>query len=172
MSKIDPIISILVAVAKNGVIGAKGDMPWKLSSDLKRFKADTMGKPIVMGRKTFESIGRPLPGRPNIVVTRNSEYMAEGVSVVTSLKAGLELAKAKCGELQVNEICLIGGGQLYKEAFEIANKLYVTHVLAEPEGDTWFPEIDENIWRITQKEDIPAGEKDSAATQYVVYERV
>lgn len=169
---ISPTISIVVAMAKNNVIGAKGGMPWKLSSDLKRFKRDTMGKPIIMGRKTWESIGRPLPGRPNIVVTRNSKYVAEGASVFTSLDAALQYAAQQCETLKVNEICLIGGGQLYKEAIDKANRLYVTHVMAEPDGDTWFPEINSEQWKTVINEAFEADDKDSADTRYTVYDRI
>ena len=165
------IISLVVAIAQNGVIGIDGDLPWRLSSDLKRFKRDTMGKPIIMGRKTWESIGRPLPGRANIVVTRNRDYRAEGAQVVTSLQDALILANTKARCDGVDEVCVIGGGQLYKEAIEKADRLYVTHVLAEPEGDTYFPDIDPSRWRPVSREEFPIGEKDSAATIYVIYER-
>lgn len=168
-----PIISIIVAIAKNNVIGVGGDLPWRLSSDLKRFKRDTMGKPIIMGRKTWESIGRPLPGRPNIVVTRNGAFKAEGADVVTSLGDAITLAKTKLGCMRgIDEICIIGGGQLYNEAIDFADKLYVTHVMAEPEGDTWFPEIKSENWKPIYQESFPAGEKDDVETLYVVYERV
>jgi len=166
------VVSMIVAIAKNGVIGADGGLPWRLSSDLKRFKRDTMGKPIIMGRKTFESIGRALPGRLNIVVTRNPDYRAEGIEVVLSLKDAVTLARirAKCD--RVNEICIIGGGQLYNEGLAMADRLYVTHVMAEPEGDTYFPPIEQSVWRPVSRESFPAGEKDSAETLYVVYERI
>lgn len=167
------MISIVVAIAQNGVIGVAGDLPWKLSSDLKRFKRDTMGKPIIMGRKTWETIGRALPGRPNIVITRNAEYKAEGADVVTSLEEATKLAniRDRCAG-NSGEICIIGGGQLYKEAIGIADKLYVTHVMAEPEGDTWFPEIKASEWQPVSREEFPKGEKDSAETLYVVYQRI
>lgn len=173
---LNPIVSIVVAMAKDNVIGAKGGMPWKLSSDLKRFKRDTMGKPIIMGRKTWESIGRPLPGRPNIVVTRNTNYDAFGARVVSSLEDALNFAREECAKLKVDEICIIGGGQLYKEALAKADRLYVTHVFAEPEGDTWFPQILDSQWYATLKERFVAGEegceKDSADTLYIRYDRI
>lgn len=173
---VKPIISIVVAIAKDNVIGAKGGMPWKLSSDLKRFKRDTMGKPIIMGRKTWESIGRPLPGRPNIVVTRNENYMAVGATIVACLDDAIKYATQECTKLNVGEICLIGGGQLYKEAIEIADRLYVTNVMAAPEGDTWFPQILESQWKSTFEERFKAGEKgcekDSADTHYIIYDRI
>lgn len=167
------ILSLVVAIAENGVIGAKGGMPWKLSSDLKRFKRDTMGKPIVMGRKTFESIGKPLPGRANIVITRQQDFTIEGCDVVGSLDAAIEIANTKIndGGLE-NEICIIGGGELYKQALAQADRLYVTHVLAAPAGDTYFPEILPAEWEPIMQENIPAGEKDSAKTIYAVYNRI
>ena len=163
-------VSIIVAIAENGVIGAKGGMPWRLSTDLKRFKRDTMGKPVIMGRKTFESIGKPLPGRHNIVVTRDANWNAEGVSVAHSLEEALKVAESNAGDPDT-EICIIGGGQLYGEAIGRADRLYVTHVMTEPEGDTYFPEIDQSEWKPVSREAFPAGEKDSADTLYVVYER-
>jgi len=165
-------LSIIVAIAQNGVIGAKGGLPWQLSSDLKRFKRDTMGKPIIMGRKTWESIGRPLPGRANIVVTRNAGFRAEGADVVSSLKDAVTLANVKARCAGIDEICLIGGGQLYSDGLVLADRLYVTHVMAEPEGDTMFPQILPSEWKPVLREEYPAGEKDSADTIYVVYERI
>jgi len=165
-------LSIVVAIAQNGVIGAKGGLPWQLSSDLKRFKRDTMGKPIIMGRKTWESIGRALPGRPNIVVTRQNGYQAKGADVVADLDHAIVLAGNRIVSLGLKpEICIIGGGELYRQAIEIADKLYVTHVMAEPEGDTFFPLIEPSRWTPVHREEIPAGEKDSAETLYVLYER-
>lgn len=165
-------IALVVAVAENGVIGREGGLPWKLSSDLKRFKADTMGKPIVMGRKTYESIGRALPGRLSIVVTRNPGWRAEGVEAVQSLGDALTLATARARCMAgADEICVIGGGEIFAQAFPMATRLYVTHVLAGIEGDTFLPEIDPSIWREVRSEAFPAGEKDSHATRYAIYER-
>jgi dihydrofolate reductase len=165
-------IAIYVAIAENGVIGREGGLPWRLSSDLKRFKADTMGKPIVMGRKTWEGIGRPLPGRLNIVVTRDPAFRAEGAETVRSLEDAIALARAR-GRCMAgaDEICVIGGGEIYRQALPLADRLHVTHVLAEVEGDTRFPDIDSKIWRAVRAFDVPAGEKDSHATRYMVYER-
>ena len=162
-------ILIVVAVAENGVIGADGDMPWRLSSDLKRFKEITLGKPMIMGRKTFDSIGKALPGRTTIVITRDATWQSEGVVLVSSLEKALELA-AQCpgGD---EAISIVGGGQIYALAMEHADELHVTHVDAAPEGDTVFPEIDPKIWNVDSSLDVPAGEKDSASTRYVVYSR-
>ena len=164
-------VSLVVAVARNGVIGRDGGLPWKLSSDLKRFKANTIGRPVVMGRKTYQSIGRPLPGRDNIVVTRDRTFAPEGVYVADSTQNALGLARAKAAEGHVSEVCVIGGGELYRQTIGAADKLVVTFVAAEVEGDTKFPDIDPGTWVEVSSETHPAGEKDSHATRHVVYER-
>ncbi|KQU76291.1 diacylglycerol kinase [Aminobacter sp. DSM 101952] len=165
-------VAIYVAIAENGVIGRDNGLPWKLSSDLKRFKADTMGKPIIMGRKTYESIGKPLPGRLNIVVSRDPAYRVGGAETVQSVEDAITLATAK-GRLKpgVTEICVIGGGEIYRQALPLADRLHVTHVLASPDGDTRFPTIDPAVWTVVRSEELPAGEKDSHATRYTVYEK-
>ncbi|CDX38773.1 dihydrofolate reductase [Mesorhizobium sp. ORS 3359] len=165
-------IAIYVAIAENGVIGREGGLPWRLSTDLKRFKADTMGKPIIMGRKTYEGIGRPLPGRLNIVVTRDKAWRAEGIEVAHSLGDAIALAKVRGRCMAgVEEICVVGGGEIYAQALPLADRLHVTHVLARVDGDAHFPPIDPSIWQVASAEDFPAGEKDSHATRYTVYER-
>jgi dihydrofolate reductase len=122
-------IVIHVAVAENGVIGVEGGLPWKLSTDLRRFKEGTMGRPIVMGRKTYDSIGRPLPGRLNIVVTRDQTWRAEGVETVGSLDDAIALARVRGRCMAgVDEVAIIGGGQIYEQAMSLADKLHVTHV--------------------------------------------
>ena len=165
-------VAIYVAIAENGVIGREGGLPWRLSTDLKRFKADTMGKPIIMGRKTYEGIGRPLPGRLNIVVTRDKAWRAEGIEVAHSLDEAITLAKVR-GRCMAGaeEICVVGGGEIYAQALPLADRLHVTHVLASVDGDAHFPPIDPDVWQIVRAEDFPAGEKDSHATRYTVYER-
>ncbi len=164
-------VTLVVAVARNGVIGRDGGLPWKLSSDLKRFKANTIGRPVIMGRKTFQSIGNPLPGRDNIVVTRDKTFSPEGVFVSESVNEALRLAQQKARDRDVTEICVIGGGELYRQTMGAADKLVVTYVEAEVEGDTKFPAIDPNVWNEISSELHPAGEKDSHATRHVVYER-
>jgi len=166
-------VAIYVAIAENGVIGRDNGLPWRLSSDLKRFKADTMGKPIVMGRKTWESFPkRPLPGRLNIVVTRDRNFQAEGAEVVHSLQDAITLATARGRCMPgANDICVIGGGEIYRQALPLADRLHVTHVMASPDGDTRFPEIDPEIWAVESSQDFPSGEKDSHATRYTVYRK-
>jgi dihydrofolate reductase len=163
-------VALIAAVAGNGVIGADNAMPWRLSTDLQRFKRLTLGKPVVMGRRTFESLGKPLAGRLNIVITRQPDFAPEGVSVAASLDTGLALADREAGPS--GEVMVIGGGQLYAEAIGRADRLYITHVDAAPEGDTHFPSIDPAVWRAASREAVPAGEKDSAATEFVVYRRI
>ncbi|RWP05210.1 dihydrofolate reductase, partial [Mesorhizobium sp.] len=122
-------VAIYVAIAENGVIGRDGGLPWRLSTDLKRFRADTMGKPIIMGRKTYEGIGRPLPGRLNIVVTRDKTWRAEGVEAAHSLEAAIQLATERGRRMaDVDEVCVIGGGEIYAQAMLLADRLHVTHV--------------------------------------------
>jgi dihydrofolate reductase len=163
-------LSIIAAVAENGVIGAGNAMPWKLSSDLKRFKSLTMGKPVIMGRKTFASIGKPLPGRPNIVVTRQADFAPTGVTVVQSVYAALVAAEERAAG--GDEIMVIGGGEVYRATIDRADRLYITHVEATPAGDTHFPAIDPAIWRATTAERLPSGPKDSEASTFVIYERI
>ena len=163
---------LIAAIGQNGVIGVEGGLPWRLSSDLKRFKQITMGKPIIMGRKTYESIGKPLPGRLNIVVTRNPEFEAEGVEIVSGIEDGIALAMQHAKINDAYEICVIGGGEIYSKTIDSADRLYITHVHVSPDGDTNFPEIAEDYWQITHMEDIPAGENDVAATRFAVYDRL
>lgn len=164
-------IAIVAAAARNGVIGREGDMPWRLSTDLKRFKALTMGRPLVMGRKTLESFPKLLPGRPHIVVTRNADYRAEGVTVAGSLEAALKEAVRQARELGVGEVFVAGGGEIYRQAMPFADWLHITHIDAEPEGDTTFPAISADDWQAVEALPVPAGERDDHATVYTVYRR-
>ncbi|KZM48497.1 dihydrofolate reductase [Labrenzia sp. OB1] len=167
-----PDIVLIAAVARNGVIGADDDMPWKLSTDLKRFKKLTLGKPVVLGRKTFLSFGgKPLPGRPHIVISRNPGYAPDGAEAATSLKDALERAGALAGQLGVEEIMIIGGGQIYAQAIEIADRLEITEVDTAPEGDTIFPVIDPAVWQETGRTPGERGERDSADFTFVTYRR-
>ena len=166
-------VAIYVAIAENGVIGRDGGLPWRLSTDLKRFKADTMGKPIIMGRKTYEGIGRPLPGRLNIVVTRDKAWRAEGVEVAAFAgrrdHAGDGARRAAWPA--PTRSASSAAARSMRQALPLADRLHVTHVLAAVDGDTHFPPIDPETWRVVSAQDVPAGEKDSHATRYTVYER-
>ena len=160
------MISIIVAASTNNVIGVQGELPWKISDDLKRFKKLTMGKPIVMGRLTWESIGRPLPGRQNIVITRQPGFSAEGCDVVASPAAALDAA----GDAE--EIMIIGGGQIYDLFLPKAGRLYVTRVHTEIEGDAFFPAIDVGSWELVNSEAFAASEANEFAFEFRTYERV
>lgn len=149
-------LAVIVAAAENGVIGRNNALPWHLPEDLRYFKRVTMGKPIVMGRKTFESIGRPLPGRTNIVISRNEHYRAEGVRVVSSLDDALDLAEDIALIDGVDELMVIGGAAIYAEALPRAELLYLTQVHAEVEGDTYLPAIDLEQWREVDRESFSA----------------
>ena len=164
-------ISLVVAVARNNVIGRDGGLPWRLSTDLKRFKALTIGKPVVMGRVCYDSIGKPLANRTNIVITRNRDFAPEGVVVAHSLEDALECAAAESRNLGVDEIAVIGGGVVYREVMDRATVLHVTHIEADIEGDTFFPEIDPAVWEAGPTESVSAGEKDDYPTRFVTYRR-
>ncbi|WP_375703527.1 dihydrofolate reductase [Bartonella sp. AD13SXNS] len=164
-------ICFIAAVAENGVIGREGAMPWHLSTDLQRFKALTLGKPIIMGRKTWDSLGRPLPGRTNIVVTRDYTFNAEGAVVAHSLSQACSLATSVASQNDVKEIFIIGGGEIFQQGLPMADKIFLTEVLASIEGDSFFPVFDKEKWTIVQTQDIPKGDKDSHPTRFVVYER-
>lgn len=162
---------IVVAVAENGVIGRRGQLPWRIPGDLKHFKAVTMGKPLVMGRKTYESIGRPLPGRANIVLTRDQDWRAEGVRVGHSLDEVLRLANEAAQQSGANEIAIIGGHALFEETLPRAAKIELTEVHASPQGDVFFPDYDRAAFRETRREGPLRGENDEYAYSVVTLER-
>lgn len=157
-------LSLIVAMAKNRVIGSNNQMPWHLPADFAYFKKVTLGHPVIMGRKTFESIGRPLPGRRNIVVSRNAAFRAEGVDVMTSLDAAIRACRN-------TETFVIGGATLYAEALPHVDRLFITEVDASPNGDTLFPSLDKNLWREITRERREADEKNLHAMEFVVLER-
>ncbi|MBD8614365.1 dihydrofolate reductase [Pseudomonas putida] len=140
-------LSLIAALAENRVIGIDNSMPWHLPGDFKYFKATTLGKPIIMGRKTWDSLGRPLPGRLNLVVSRQPDLDLPGAEVFASLDAAIERAEAWAHEQGVEEVMLIGGAQLYELGLGRADRLYLTRVALQPDGDAWFPEFDENQWQ-------------------------
>ncbi len=159
------MISIIVAVSTNNVIGVDGELPWRISDDLKRFKALTLGKPVVMGRLTWESIGRPLPGRQNIVITRQSDFRADGCDVVASPAAALALA----GDAE--EIMIIGGSQIYDLFLPKAGCMYLTRIQTEIDGDVFFPSISEADWELVDFESHDAGDGNEFAFDFRTYER-
>lgn len=161
------ILSMVVAHADNRIIGKDNDMPWRLPADLAYFKKTTLGKPIVMGRKTYESIGRPLPGRQNIVISRDETYQAEGVDVVNSV----EQALIKAGD--VEEVMVIGGGAIYTHCLPAAQRLYITHIAATIDGDTQFPVYDTvNDWNKVSSEHYAADDKNAYNLDFSVYHRM
>ena len=165
----EPPVELVVAVAANGVIGAEGDMPWRLSTDLRRFKEITMGGVLVMGRRTFDSIGRPLPGRTTVVVTRDRTWAHEGVHVAHGVEEALDLARTLAGE---DGVFVVGGGEIYRQAMPFVTRAHITTVHAEPAGDTRFEGADGAGWRTLFSERIEAGERDDFATTYTIRERV
>jgi dihydrofolate reductase len=165
-------IVLIVAVAENGVIGASGAIPWRLKTDQQRFKAMTMGNPIVMGRKTFVSFPRrPLPGRTNIVITRDERFRGAGAVVTTSFAAARAVALGDALRRSAAEIAVIGGAEIYAQWMDVADRLEVTEVHARPDGDTLFPPIDAEKWEEVARERHPAGPDDSAEFSYVTYRR-
>lgn len=166
-----PQIVFVVAVAENGVIGLGNAMPWKLKSDLKRFKAITLGRPVIMGRKTFTSVGRPLPGRTNIVVTRDKAFQAPGIVVATSLDAALDVARGDALRRFATEIMVIGGAEIFAQWLTKADRLEITEVHAAPEGDTFMKPVDVAEWQETARMRHSKADGDTADISYVTYER-
>jgi dihydrofolate reductase len=162
------MISLIVAVAENNVIGKNNQLLWHLPNDLKFFKNTTWGMPIIMGRKTFESVNKPLPGRFNIVITRKTDWKANGVIAVTDLHDALK----KAAETNCKEFFIIGGGEIYKQACEIADKISLTRVHATIEGDTFFPAIDESRWQLITCQEFEADEKHKYAYSFQTWEKI
>ncbi len=165
----EPEIIFVVAMGENRVIGRDNVMPWHVRSDLKRFKALTWGKPMIMGRKTFESIGRVLPGRESIVVTTDPAYRAEGAYIVHSLEAAVEKARELAVSLHSDEIAVIGGGEIFRQLLAEADRIHVTEIHARPDGDALFPELDPGQWMEESREAHEAAEKDDHAFSFVQY---
>jgi dihydrofolate reductase len=162
-------ISIIAAVAENGVIGREGQLPWRLSDDLRRFKRLTMGHTIIMGRRTWESIGRPLPGRRTVAVSRKPDFRTrvDGVETATDLDKALAIAKA-AGDA---EAFIVGGAELYRESHSRADRLYLTRVCAAVDGDTYFPNIEWSNWKLVESEDHDPNEKNEHAYRFEIYDR-
>lgn len=160
-----PRVSVIAALAKNRVIGIENRLPWRLPEDLAHFKALTLGHPVLMGRKTFESLGRPLPGRTNVVITRNPDYRRDGCRVAASIPAAIAL----CGD--ADEVFFIGGADLYAQAIPLADRLYLTEVDVEATGDAWFPDYDREAFREVSRELHTGGKGETLRFDFVVYER-
>ncbi len=167
-----PIISLVVAVAENGVIGREGQLPWRMPSDLKVFRRLTMAKPIIMGRRTFDSIGKALDGRDNIVVTRDAEFIAPGAIVATSLTEALAIAKRAAQLRGAHEVMVIGGAEIFALALPLADRVYLTRIHATPTGDIVFPALDAAHWSETKREPISPDPRDDHQATLTIYERV
>lgn len=164
-------IAMIAGVAENGVIGSEQTIPWRVPSDMAFFKQTTMGKPIVMGRKQFETVGRPLPGRANIVVTRQKDYHPEGVMVVHSVDAAIDEARSIAEANGVDEIMIIGGGELYAQLMARADRLYISHIDLAPAGDVLFPAIAPEQWVVVDLPEVAPSPRDEASYRVKVYER-
>ena len=165
-------VVVLAAVAENGVIGRDNALPWRMKSDMVRFRAVTMGKPVVMGRKTYLSIGKPLSGRTNIVISRNAGFTAAGVVVVANLDAALAVARGDALRRGANAIVVIGGTDIFAQTMPLAARLDITLVHARPAGDTYFPPIDPHVWREAERREQPAGPQDDAGFANITYIRI
>ncbi len=166
-----PPIAMIAAVARNNVIGRDNQLLWRLRTDLRRFRALTLGKPLIMGRKTFESIGKALPGRYCIVLTRQRSFKADGVRAAHSLEAAIEIAQGLAAEHGASEIMIGGGAEIYAAAMPLAGRLYLTHVDLEPDGDAVFPPVDPALWKRVRQESHRPGAEDEAAFTFADYAR-
>jgi dihydrofolate reductase len=164
-------IVLIAAVAENGVIGRGNALPWRLKSDMQRFRALTMGKPVVMGRKTYLSIGKPLTGRTTIVVSRDPSFSAPGIVVAPSIDAAMAAARDDALRRNVDTIVVAGGAEIYAQAMPLATELAITHVRKRVDGDTYFPTIDPKFWQESAREERAAGAEDEAAFAWVTYRR-
>ena len=164
-------IEFAVAVAKNGVIGKDGGLPWRIPGDLKQFRKLTMGKPVLMGRKTFQSIGKPLDGRDNVVITRDKSFSHEGVHVASSVEEGLNVARDLARERGADAVMVIGGADIYRQMLDAADVIHISEIDLEPQGDAFFPPLDPAIWRETSRVLFERGERDDAAFTAITYER-
>jgi dihydrofolate reductase len=166
-----PVIALVVAIGENGAIGRGGELPWRLSSDMRYFRKVTMGKPVIMGRRTFKSLPRVLDGRLNIVLTRDQGFIAPDAVMAHSLDAGLAAARDSAARTDAGEIMVIGGEDVFREVLPQAHRIYLTEVHASPEADTWFPDFDKREWREVFRERHEAGPRDEHAFSFVVLER-
>jgi len=165
------LVAVIAGVAENNVIGAGGKIPWRIPSDMAFFKRTTIGKPIVMGRKQYETIGRPLPGRTNIVVSRQPGYQPEGVIVIDDLGSAVEHGRSIAELDGAEAVMIIGGGEIYAQAMPHADRLYISHIALAPPGDVVFPAIDPARWRVAERQMVEPSPKDEAAFHINIYER-
>ena len=164
-------IAFAVAVAKNGVIGKDGGLPWRIPGDLKQFRKLTMGKPVLMGRKTFQSIGKPLDGRDNVIITRDTDFTHEGVHVAASVDEGLEVARDLARKCGADSVMVIGGEEIFRQTLDAADVIHINEIDMEPDGDAFFPPLDPAQWKIASREDFAKGEKDDAAFSAITFAR-
>lgn len=172
MAGATPIIALVVAVAENNVIGRNGRLPWRIPSELQHFKRITMGKPLIMGRKTFASLKRPLEGRDNIVITHDSAFSAAGALHAATLEEAVRLAAECAATRGADEIMVIGGAQIYELSLQLAQRLYLTRIHASVEGDTYFPVLDEAAWRETETTKYEPGPKDDYGYTLSILDRI
>ena len=163
---------LIAAVAENGVIGRDNKLPWRIKSDMQYFRSLTMGRPLVMGRKTFQSIGKPLKGRSNIVVSRDPDFAGEGILVAPDIVRALEAAHGDARRRGADSIAIIGGTEIFRQTMQLADRLALTLVHAKPQGDTVFPPIDAKSWRVSDRREQPKGPEDEYGYSFVSYERV
>lgn len=167
----DPIIALVVARAENGAIGVGGDLPWRLSTDLKQFRKVTLGKPVIMGRRTFMSLPHVLDGRVNVVLTRNAAFVAPGAVMAYNLEEAMDVARKEAAKAGVDEIMVIGGDDVFRAVMPLAKRIYLTEVHATPDADTWFEDFDLKDWRELSRERHEPGPKDEYPFSFVVLER-
>jgi dihydrofolate reductase len=171
MDETAPAIALVAAVAENGVIGAGGHLPWRIPSELRHFRKITMGKPVIMGRKTFASLGKPLADRDNIVLTRDGGFLAEGAQIARTAQAALDLARQCAKRRGAREIMVIGGAKIYAALMPLASRIYLTRVHASPEGDVFFPSLEPSLWREVSRLYCPRAEGDDHNYTVLVLER-
>ena len=165
------IVAFVVAVAENGVIGRNGQLPWRMPTDLKRFRQLTLGKPVVMGRKTYESIGKPLDGRDNIVVTRQKDFAPPGIHVVDTVAGAVALGRALASKRGMHEVAIIGGAEVFRAALPLTQRVYLTLVHGQPEGDIVLDAFDPQIWREASREPMQQAAGDQLPAEFIVLDR-
>lgn len=165
------IVASVVAVADNGVIGRNGQLPWRMPTDLKRFRKVTLGKPVVMGRKTYESIGKPLDGRDNIVITRQKDFAAPGVHVVDTVAGAIAIGREFAARRGAGEVAIIGGAEVFRAALALTQRVYLTLVHGSPEGDNVLETFDPGVWRETAREPMQQGPSDQFPADFIVLDR-